>query len=229
MPALVILDTFSGYERSSNFSYDVILRLPIKLADWRNRRELFPLYRLNMTKIYLVRHASPDWSMTNIPYDIHPGPPLSPKGEKEAEALAVYLKAQGIVRLYYSPFARSARTAQIILARTRIPCIEEIRLVEWQKDEKADKVAERMSLVFDDIARESAVIGPVALVSHGGPIACLLQSLGIEKDTLSIFRKKFDGSNPLPPAGVWTADWNEDEKTWHLNPQFMPTPEEEVH
>ena len=33
--------------------------------------------------------------MTNIPYDIHPGPPLSPKGEKEAEALAEFLKAAG--------------------------------------------------------------------------------------------------------------------------------------
>src|SRR5687767_12761684 len=176
-----------------------------------------------MTTIYLVRHASPDWSMTNIPYDIHPGPPLSPKGEKEAEALAEFLKAQGIVKLYYSPFARSARTAEIILARSGIPCVEEIRLVEWCKaDEKMDKVAERMALVFDDIARESALTGPVALVSHGGPIACLLLALGIERDTLSVFRKKFDGSNPLPPAGVWTAEWNEEQKTWDLQLRFTP-------
>jgi broad specificity phosphatase PhoE len=183
-----------------------------------------------MTKIYLVRHASPDWSMTNIPYDIQPGPPLSPKGEKEAEALAEFLKAQGIVKLYYSPFARSARTAQIISARSGIPCVEEIRLVEWcTADEKRDKVAERMSLVFDDIARESAVIGPVALVSHGGPIACLLLSLGIEEDTLSVFRKKFDGSNPLPPAGVWTAEWNEEDKAWDLELLFTPATEAEVH
>jgi len=166
--------------------------------------------------------------MTNIPYDIHPGPPLSPKGEKEAEALAEFLKAEGIVKLYYSPFARSARTAQIISERSGIPCVEEIRLAEWGKDEKTDKVAERMSLVFDDIARESAVIGPVALVSHGGPIACLLLSLGIEKDTLSVFRKKFDGSNPLPPAGTWAAEWNEEAKTWDLNLLLTPATEEEV-
>ena len=188
-----------------------------------------PLYRLNMTKIYLVRHASPDWSMTDIPYDIHPGPPLSPKGERESQALAEFLKAQGIVKLYYSPFARSARTAQIISARSGIPSLEEIRLVEWcQADEKRDKVAERMSLVFDELARESAVIGPVALVSHGGPIACLLLALGIEEDTLSVFKKKFDGSNPLPPAGVWTAEWNEQEQTWDLQLLFTPAMEEEV-
>jgi broad specificity phosphatase PhoE len=183
-----------------------------------------------MTKIYLVRHASPDWSITDIPYDIHPGPPLSPKGEREAQVLAEFLKAQGIVKLYYSPFARSARTAQIISARSGIPSLEEIRLVEWCKaDEKKDEVAERMALVFDDIAGESALIGPLALVSHGGPIACLLLSLGIEEDALSVFRKKFDGSNPLPPAGVWTAEWNEEQKTWDLQLLFTPATEEEVH
>ena len=182
-----------------------------------------------MTKIYLLRHASPDWSMTNIPYDIYPGPPLSPKGEKEAEALAEFLKAEGVVKLYYSPFARSARTAQIILARSGIPCAEGIRLAEWGKAEKTDQVAERMSLVFDELARESAVIGPVALVSHGGPIACLLLSLGIEKDILSVFRKKFDGGNPLPPAGAWTAEWNEEAKAWDLNLLFTPATQQEVH
>jgi 2,3-bisphosphoglycerate-dependent phosphoglycerate mutase len=142
-----------------------------------------------MTKIYLVRHASPDLTLKDIPYDIHPGPPLSPKGEKEAEALAEFLKEQGVVKLYYSPFARSARTAQIVSARSGIPCMEEKRLAEWRKvDEKRDKIAERMSLVFDDIARESIFIGPVALLSHGAPIGFLLLALGMEKDTLSLFR-----------------------------------------
>jgi broad specificity phosphatase PhoE len=191
---------------------------------------MFPLDRSTMTKIYIVRHASPDWSMTNIPYDIQPGPPLSPKGEKEAEALGEFLKPQGVVKLYYSPFARSARTAQIILARSGIPCVAEIRLAEWRKGyETTDKVAERMSRVFDELTRESAVIGPVALVSHGGPIACLLLSLGIDKDTLSVFRKKFDGGNPLPPAGAWAAEWNEEAKTWDLNLLFIPATQEEVH
>ena len=183
-----------------------------------------------MTKIYLVRHASPDLTLQDIPYDTHPGPPLSSKGEKEAEALAEFLKAQGVVKLYYSPFARSARTAQIVSVRGGIPCVEEKRLAEWRKvDEKRDKVEERMSLVFDDIARESAVTGPIALVSHGARIAFLLLALGMEKDTLSVFRKKFDGTNPLPPAGVWAAEWNEEHKTWDLNLPFTPAMEEEVH
>jgi broad specificity phosphatase PhoE len=176
-----------------------------------------------MTKIFLVRHATPDWNLKHIPYDIHPGPPLSPKGEQEAEALAEFLKTEGAVKLYYSPFERSTRTAQIVSSRNRIPCTEEIRLAEWRAvDEKGDKVSERMSLIFDEISRESAVIGPIGLVSHGGPIAFLLQALGMEKDRLSQFRKKFDSSNPLPPAGVWGAEWNETIKTWNLALIFVP-------
>ena len=182
-----------------------------------------------MTKIFLVRHASPDWNLRHIPYDIHPGPPLSPKGEQEAGALAEFLKAQGTVKLYHSPFERSTRTAQIISTNNNIPSMEEKRLAEWrQVDEMGDKVSERMSLVFDEISRESAGIGPIGLVSHGGPIAFLLLALGMEKDKLSEFRKKFDSSNPLPPAGVWAAEWNEDHKIWNLNLVFIPTRKEDL-
>lgn len=182
-----------------------------------------------MTKIFLVRHASPDWNLRHIPYDIHPGPPLSPKGEQEAEALAAFLKAQSTVKLYYSPFARSTGTAQIISTNNKIPGMEEKRLAEWREvDEKGDKVSERMSLLFEEISRESADIGPIALVSHGGPIAFLLLALGMEKDKLSEFRKKFDGSNPLPPAGVWAAEWNEDNKIWNLNLVFIPSGNEDI-
>ena len=182
-----------------------------------------------MTKIFLVRHASPDWKLKHIPYDIHPGPPLSPKGEQEAEALADFLKAQGVVKLYYSPFERSARTAQIVSNRNGIPCMEEIRLAEWRSvDEKEDKLNERMALVFDEISKESAAIGHIGLVSHGSPIAFLLLALGLEKDKLSQFKKKFDGSNPLPPAGVWSAEWNADKNTWNLDLIFVPSVKEEV-
>ena len=177
-----------------------------------------------MSKIFLVRHASPDWNLKHIPYDIHPGPPLSPKGEQEAEVLAEFLKTQGVVKLYYSPFERSTRTAQIISSLNRIPCTEELRLAEWRSvDEKSDKVSERMTLVFDEIAKESTEMGPIGLVTHGGPIALLLLALGLEKDKLLAFRKRFDSSNPLPPAGVWAAEWNNDHKAWNLNLIFIPS------
>jgi broad specificity phosphatase PhoE len=189
----------------------------------------FSLHQLNMTRIFLVRHARPDLNRKDIPYDLHPGPPLALQGEKEAEEVAEFLKTQGVVRLYYSPFERSARTAQIIAARNRIPSMEEKRLTEWrQVDELGAAVRVRMSLVFDEIARESAIVGPIALVSHGGPITFLLLALGMEEDTLSEFKKKFDGFNPLPPAGVWAAEWNPDTKTWNLTLVFIPSTNAEV-
>jgi len=176
-----------------------------------------------MTRIYLVRHATPAWERKDIPYDIHPGPPLSPKGEKEAEALAEFLQRQGVLRLYYSPFERSARTARIIAACNHIPALEEQRLAEWREaDEMKESVIDRMRLVFEDIARESASLGPSALVSHGGPITFLLLALGMEETDLSAWKNKFDGYNPLPPAGVWCAERNGDGRNWNLNLAYIP-------
>lgn len=183
-----------------------------------------------MTKILLVRHATPDLNLKNIPYVIHPGPPLSQKGEQEAEELAEFLDAQGVVKLYYSPFERSRRTAHIVSIRNGIPGIEDKRLTEWRsEDETGDKVSERMWLAFEEISRESAVVGPIGLVSHGGPIALLLAALGMEKHELLQLRKKFDGSNPLPPAGAWAVEWNEDYKLWDLDLIFAPSISEKAH
>jgi len=176
------------------------------------------------TKIFLVRHASPNWDLKSIPYDIHPGPPLSARGEQEAEEAANYLEAQKVVKLYYSPFERSARTAQIIAARNRIPSVEEKRLTEWrQADEIGDKVKERMSAIFEEIVKEGAAMGPIGLVSHGGPINFLLLVLGFDADQLAAFRKRFDGHNPLPPAGIWSAERKADAATWDLNLVFIPS------
>lgn len=175
-------------------------------------------------KIFLVRHASPDWSRTDILYDIPPGPPLSPKGEKEAEELAGFLKTQNVAKLYYSSFERSARTAQIVSHINEIPLVEEKRLLEWrEQDETEDKVNLRMKAVFEHASKECANIGPIGLVSHGGPIALLLQELGINQDDLALFRKKFDRTNPLPPAGAWEAEWNEKDQSWNLNLVFIPS------
>ena len=176
-----------------------------------------------MTKIFLARHASPDHDRKDLPYDLLPGPPLTSKGEQEAEALADFLKAEGVVKLYYSPFERTTRTAQIIAARNQIPLVAEKRLGEWRAiDENKDALSERVLLAFDDILKEADGLGPVALVSHGAPISFLLLSLGLEEASFSEFKKRFDGYNPLPPAGAWAAERNGATDTWHLNLAFVP-------
>jgi broad specificity phosphatase PhoE len=176
-----------------------------------------------MTEIFLVRHASPDLDRKDLPYDIHPGPPLTPKGEQEAEALADFLQAQGVLKLYFSPFERTARTAQIIALRNQIPAVAEKRLREWRSvEEKSEAVRERMWLAFEDMARESEGLGPIALVSHGAPITFLLLALGLQEATLSELKNKFDGYNPLPPAGAWSAERNSEMEIWQLRLAFVP-------
>jgi broad specificity phosphatase PhoE len=101
-------------------------------------------------KIFLIRHATPDWHRKDISYDIFPGPPLTPKGEKEAEALAAFLKSEGVGKLYHSPFARTAKTAQIISAINGIPCVEETRLAEWHMQQETEiQVRRRMKNILD--------------------------------------------------------------------------------
>jgi broad specificity phosphatase PhoE len=177
-----------------------------------------------VVKVFLIRHSSPDWNRTDIPYDIPPGPPLSAKGEKEAVALAEFLKSQNVEKLYYSPFERAARTAQIISAINEIPSTEEIRLAEWRgQSETGIQVKARMKATFDEAIMEAAKISSIGLVSHGGPIDMLLQELGIDQDELAVYKTRFDTINPLPPAGAWEAEWNENNKSWNLSLKFIPS------
>jgi broad specificity phosphatase PhoE len=174
-------------------------------------------------KIFLIRHARPDWDRRDIPYDIRPGPMLTPQGEKEAEALAEFLDRQGVVKLYYSPFERAASTARIVSQINHIPAIEEPRLAEWRGiDEPEISVRTRMVATFEHAAAESGELGPVGLVSHGGPIALLLRELGIDRDELAKYRTKFDTTNPLPPAGAWEVLKNHGNENWSFRLSFTP-------
>jgi 2,3-bisphosphoglycerate-dependent phosphoglycerate mutase len=174
-------------------------------------------------KIFLLRHATPDWSRKDIPYDILPGPELSPKGEAEAQALAEFIKLEGLKKLYTSPFERAAQTAKIVAAANGIPCIEEQGISEWRGvDESESQVRARMSSVFERVAQESTKLGPIGLVSHGGPIALLLLELGFPHDELAPYRKMFDTTNPLPPAGAWKIKRVSDEDNWDFQLVFTP-------
>jgi broad specificity phosphatase PhoE len=172
-------------------------------------------------KIFLLRHASPDWSRRDIPYDILPGPKLIPKGEQEALALAEFLKPEGLAKLYYSPFERAAKTALIVAAANGTPAIEEKGLTEWRGvDETESQVRARMFSLFERVSRESVELGPIGLVTHGGPIALLLEELGMSQDVLTPYRKMFDTTNPLPPAGAWKVE--KVDGRWDLRLVFKP-------
>ena len=176
-------------------------------------------------KIFLIRHATPDWDRRDIPYDIFPGPLLTPKGEKEAEALAAFLRSEGVGKLYHSPFARAAKTAQIICAINRIPCVEESRLAEWRMQEETEiQVRRRMKAIFDQSRAEVAGMGSIGLVSHGGPIGALLQELGIDPNELAVYRTRFDTTNSLPPAAAWQVERKDGKNSsWNFSLKFIPS------
>jgi broad specificity phosphatase PhoE len=175
-------------------------------------------------KIFLLRHATPDWHRNDIPYDILPGPALLPKGEAEAQALGEFMKGKGLKKLYHSPFERAAKTAKIVAAVNGIPCIEEPGLAEWRGvAEREAQVRTRMASVFERAAKESMEAGPIGLVSHGGPIAVLLLELGFPPDELEPYRSMFDTTNPLPPAGAWKIERANSKEAWRFELVFTPT------
>ena len=155
--------------------------------------------------LYLARHATPDWSRKDIPYDIPPGPPLIPAGETEAAQLGEFLRTVGVTQLYASPLERTRHTAEIAGEIAHAPVAEEPSIAEYRFGENDAGVLERMQAFVDRVMAESAENGPVALVSHGGPVRVLLEHFGLSGDEMWHYRRQFDHQNPLPPAGAWAV------------------------
>jgi broad specificity phosphatase PhoE len=172
--------------------------------------------------IFLIRHASPDWDRKDIPYDIPPGPPLTPKGKQEAQALGVFLKSAGLKKLYYSPLERSVHTAHIAAAIAQIPATEQVGLAEWRIGETETEIQTRFWPLLTASLEESTQVGPVGLVTHGGPIASLLKQLGIDPGQLETHCRMFGHFNPLPPAGCWIVEQNSMTQAWDLQLVFVP-------
>jgi broad specificity phosphatase PhoE len=153
--------------------------------------------------IYLIRHATPDWSRTDLRYDIPPGPPLTPKGEAEAQAVGEFLRELGIARLYASPLDRTTRTAELAGEALGLQPIIDPEIAEWRHGEADQAVRARSRARVDAALDESIALGPVGLVTHGGPIRLLLAELGLAQAEVDFYRRQFDRDNPAPPAGVW--------------------------
>ena len=174
--------------------------------------------------LYLIRHATPDWNRTDIPYFSPPGPPLNEQGVEEAQMLADFFQFIGLKCIYSSPLERCLSTAKAISQKTNSPLIVEAGLAEHRPDEPRAEVQTRLMPVFERAVHE-AHKGPVALVTHGSPIEILLDRMGLSLVELNDLKARFDHHNPAPPAGVWEALRSGDE--WDLslvlNPQDART------
>lgn len=181
-------------------------------------------YNGRMSKLFLVRHASPDWNRPDLPYHIPPGPPLSPQGLAEAQALAAFLQTTGVQRLLTSPLERCLHTAQIVSTATGASLEVVDALREWQPHENKEIVLARALPVVEQAwqaIQANGASGPVALFTHGGPILALLSALGIDDNTLETLRI-YDYRNPLPPAGVWQVSSQPASKDRELKLVFTP-------
>lgn len=172
--------------------------------------------------LYLIRHATPDWSRKDIPYDIPPGPPLTIKGQQEAQALGIFLEKAGIKKLYYSPLERSEHTAKIVASVSNVPIVEQAGLAELRTGEVESEIHARLWPVLEASVAESAQLGPLGLVTHGGLVSHLLKRLGLTHERFEEHLKMFDHANPMPPAGVWIAQKNTNDQTWNLELVFTP-------
>jgi len=174
--------------------------------------------------VYLIRHATPDWNRTDLPYAVLPGPPLTPQGVDEAMQLGYFLRQEGVRQLLTSPFERAAHTARIAAGIVGAPVEQEEGLTEWRSGEEVASIRARVWPAWEQACALSRQAGPVALITHGGPISFLLEELGLAKNVLEQHKRRFDRNNPLPPAGVWKATLPAPGAAWDLQLAFLPEP-----
>lgn len=80
-------------------------------------------------KLLLARHGETSWNQDGR-YQGRSDPPLSARGEVQAQALAERLAASDTIRIVASPLMRAQATAHIIATRLNLPVTTDHRLME---------------------------------------------------------------------------------------------------
>lgn len=178
-----------------------------------------------MTVVYLIRHADPDRT-TGLPYQTLPGPGLTGQGEHEARLLGRFLLWRAGL-LWVSPMERTRMMAALMQAevvRARgvdLSFRTDPRLIESQPGEGVSAIRARMLAAFNEAAIHSYnYIEHVALVTHGGPLAVLLEALGMPDADLVAHLAACDNGSPLPTAGVLRCERHPN--GWRFMLEFDP-------
>lgn len=80
-------------------------------------------------KLFLVRHGVAEWNQTGR-YQGQSDPPLTARGEAQAQILANWFAGSGVVTLFTSPLVRARRTACAVARRLGVAAIVDNRLSE---------------------------------------------------------------------------------------------------
>jgi broad specificity phosphatase PhoE len=174
------------------------------------------------TVVYLARHGTPDWNIRDIRYDVPPGPPLVPQGEKEAEQLGAFLLQADVRKFYSSPLVRAQQTAEIAASVVGAPIEVAVAAAEYRREENDEIVFARFYQLFEQAWAEATTGGPVVIVSHGGPVRVILEKIGVLSDHIWHYRRQFDHQNPLPPAGAWEITQSMNTGEWQARLAFSP-------
>lgn len=151
--------------------------------------------------LILIRHGEPDIEAADLS-----DPPLTPLGERQADATAAFLADATIDAIYVSPQLRAQQTARPLAERHRMEPITDVRIAEWDyehgtyvpawaydemtREEAMAKFNEmqgpefhgRVRAGFDDIIADNPS-RTVAVVCHGGVIRSLIQEILNATDT----------------------------------------------
>jgi broad specificity phosphatase PhoE len=178
--------------------------------------------------VYLVRHATPDWTRNDIPYHLPPGPALVDAGKNEAILLRRFLRNAGVRLIAASPLERCLQTARLVTdprvnshVEAAIPLETWPALMELQPGENAPSMRSRFWPAFLAAWAITEYVGDVAVVTHGGPISFLLEEFGVDPVRLkSVY--EFDHHNPVPPAGAWRVTRAARNAPWQMELVFIP-------
>ena len=124
--------------------------------------------------------------------------------------------------IFTSPLERCQRTAEIAAAAVGLTPQEDTRLAELRPEEKPADIRARVWPVWVHAGELCLSSGPVALVTHGGPIGLLLTELGLDPKQYAHYQSLFDRRNPVPPAGAWRAVRASPDTPWSLDLVFTP-------
>jgi broad specificity phosphatase PhoE len=131
------------------------------------------------------------------------------------------LKGVGAAYFYTSPLDRCLNTARIAASIVGAPLEIRDDLTEVQPGESKTSMQNRLCPFFELALQTSLEKGPVALITHGGPVAVLLGQLGMDENTVKR-QLIYDHRNPLPPGGAWLAEQPGTDQPWKLSLVFTP-------